>query len=349
MKSFTLIIQKIRKETNESVTLCFKQPGLRKIKYQAGQFITIIIRIDGRRYARPYSFSSAPSVDEFLEITVKRVEGGIVSNYINEYLKEGDLIEILEPMGTFVYDSSFSNYPIYLWGVGSGITPLFSIIKEILHKKQDSPVYLVYGNQNEDSTIFKDQLKNLQKNNDSVFFVTNFYSRENKANSQISDYKSGRITENFVQKYLETNNNINESKHYICGPKDFKDSILNSLKILKVPISSIFVEDFELDVDTNDMIGVENSSISILFNGVERRLFVPIGKSILDAALDNDLELPYSCQTGSCSTCKAVLKDGRLKMLGMSTQRVDLKANEFLLCCSYPFSSQISLEITQEI
>ena len=92
MKQYTLTIQEIRRETEDTITLCFKQPGLRKIKYQAGQYITLIVRINGRKYARPYSFSSAPSVDVTLDVTVKRVPGGVVSNFINTELKVGDVV-----------------------------------------------------------------------------------------------------------------------------------------------------------------------------------------------------------------------------------------------------------------
>ena len=103
-KKYTLSVQDIRSETDETITLCFKQPSLRKIKYQAGQYITLIVMINGRKYARPYSFSSSPSIDSSLEVTIKRVSQGIVSNYLNTEVKIGDVIEVLEPMGDFTYN-----------------------------------------------------------------------------------------------------------------------------------------------------------------------------------------------------------------------------------------------------
>ena len=102
MQTFTLKVIDIKKETGDTVTLSFKQPGLKKIKYKAGQYLTLIFRINGRRYLRPYSLSSAPGIDANLEITVKRVTGGIISNHINDMVKVDDLIEILYPMGDFV-------------------------------------------------------------------------------------------------------------------------------------------------------------------------------------------------------------------------------------------------------
>ena len=116
MKQFTLKIFEIRKETSETITLCFKQPGLRKIKYKAGQYITLIVRINGRKYARPYSFSSAPSVEATIEVTVKRVFDGIVSNYIHDELKVGDVLEVLEPMGDFTFDNLNSKQFFFFMG-----------------------------------------------------------------------------------------------------------------------------------------------------------------------------------------------------------------------------------------
>ena len=178
MKQYTLTIQDIRKETEDAITFCFKQPGLRKIKYQAGQYITLILRINDRKYARPYSFSSAPSVDTAIEVTVKRVLDGIVSNYINEELKAGNVVEVMEPMGDFIFNAINPESEIYLWGVGSGITPLYSLTKEILNTQPNTKIHLVYGNKNSSSTIFLEQLVQLQEKYNSNFKLSNFYSQE---------------------------------------------------------------------------------------------------------------------------------------------------------------------------
>jgi ring-1,2-phenylacetyl-CoA epoxidase subunit PaaE len=343
VKQYTLTIINIRYETKDAVTLCFKQPSLRKIKYQAGQFITLIVKINGRKYARPYSLSSAPSLDSFLEITVKRVKDGIVSNYINTELKVGDVIEVIEPMGEFTYKTSYLGKTIYLWGVGSGITPLFSLAKEILNIHSDTKIFLVYGNKVKDSTIFSKQLFQLQKEYDSVLNQTYFYSQE-KTLLEENEIK-GRISSDFVLNFVSKNNNCNESVHYICGPKGLIDTIKNSLQELEVPSSSIFIEEFELAIDPKELEDVEDSKVTIQFQGEPCEIFVPKGKSVLDIALDQGIEIPYSCQTGNCNTCKAKLKEGRLKMVGLTKQRQDLLQDEFLLCCSYPLTSPVCIEV----
>ena len=344
MKQYTLTIQEIRKETEDTITICFKQPGLRKIKYYAGQYITLILRINGRKYARPYSFSSAPSVDSTLEVTVKRVPNGVVSNYINTELKVGDVVEVLEPMGDFTCETIQSIQSIFLWGVGSGITPLFSIIKEVLHQLPDTPIHLIYGNKNQESTIFRNQLSHLKQEYPTVFAMTNFYSQIDNVMESNSIHK-GRISSDFLTNLLVQHENLKESVHYICGPKGLKDTIQSCLIDLEVPTSSIFVEEFELVIDPKELEDVRDSKVNVFFQGEQSEIFVPKGKSILDVALDNDIELPYSCQTGNCSSCKATLSRGSLKMIGLAKERVDLSQDEFLLCCSYPLVNEVNIEV----
>lgn len=344
MRYYTIKISEIRKETKDTVTLCFKQPGLRKIKYQAGQYITLILRINGRKYARPYSFSSAPSVDSALEVTVKRVIDGIVSNYINNELKVGDVIEVLEPMGDFTYNKLNPKQTIFLWCVGSGITPLFSIIKEALHAQSSKSISLIFGNKNPESTIFRERLDLLKHEHPGVFHVTNFYSELDKTDLS-SDIHKGRISSEFVTSFVTQHSNVKDSVHYVCGPKGLKDSINKSLLELEVPSSSIFFEEFELVIDPKEFEGVQDSTVTVNFHGELNEIFVPKGKSILDVALDNDIDIPYSCQTGNCNSCRAKLKKGQLKMLGITNEREDLAQDEFLLCCSYPLVSEVSIEV----
>jgi len=143
MLNYILKVVEIRKETNDTVTLCFKQPGLKKIKYLAGQYLTLIFRINGRRYIRPYTFSSCPGVDSYLEVTVKRVENGLVSNHINDMVNVGDSIEVMPPMGDFVYKTNPTIKDVYLWSLDSGITPLLSIAKYMLFTEIESHIYSI--------------------------------------------------------------------------------------------------------------------------------------------------------------------------------------------------------------
>ena len=170
-----------------------------------------------------------------------------------------------------------------------------------------------------------------------------FYSQEDTF--ELNDIHKGRITSTFVANLLSQNKNTKESLHYICGPFGLKELIKNKLQDLEVPMLSIFSEDFELTIDPKELSDVEDSKAIILLRGELFEIFVPKGRSILDMALDQEIEIPYSCQTGNCNSCKATIKKGRLKMLGLNKGRNDLGKDEFLLCCSYPLTKEIYIEI----
>jgi ring-1,2-phenylacetyl-CoA epoxidase subunit PaaE len=343
MRSYTLKVQEVRKETDDTVTLCFKQPGLKKIKYLAGQYLTLQFRINGRRYIRPYSFSSTPLIDSTLDVTVKRVPGGIVSNYINDTIKAEDVIEVQEPLGDFIYDSSDSKIKsVVFWGVGSGITPLFSMIKEILFSQPLLNIYLVYGNKKNSSVIFRNQLEKLKEMNLERFKIYNFYSKEEFFVNDSHNYK-GRIHAGFVEKLMK--NIQTPAQHFICGPIGLKNTIREVLLDMEYSDKTIFSEDFELIKDPEDFKDIKDQNIILSFQGIAKEIKIIKGKSVLTEALDMGIELPYSCQTGNCSTCKATLKAGMLKMIGLSKPRTDLNNNEYLLCCSYPLTDNVNIEL----
>jgi len=343
MATYTLKIIEIRQEAPDSITLCFKQPGLKKIRYKAGQYLTLLFRINGRRYIRPYSFSSCPDVDAHLEITIKRVQNGIVSNHIHDVVKVGDVIEVMEPMGDFVYESNSVITDIYLWGVGSGITPLMSIAKHILNTGSAN-VHLVYGNRNRETTIFHDQIMQMQSQFGRKFFVTHFYTQL-FVDERNPDIVLGRIDYNRAIDILSKDQNISKSAHYICGPVGLKESVKKALTNYDIPDNMVFSEDFELVRNPDDFKDIETRVISLAFNNSIYNLEVVKGKSILETALDANIELPYSCQTGNCSTCKASIVKGEVKMIGLSHQRDDLKENEFLLCCTHPLTDNVHIEV----
>ncbi|MBY0244236.1 MAG: 2Fe-2S iron-sulfur cluster binding domain-containing protein [Sphingobacteriaceae bacterium] len=344
MKNYTLKVQDIRKETEDTITLCFKQPGLKKIKYQAGQYITLSCRINNRKYNRPYSFSSSPLSESFLEITIKRVPNGLFSNYIHDTVKIGDAIEIMEPMGDFVFTPTDNVTTLFFWGVGSGITPLISIIKEVLISNKHLNVVLTYGNKNPETTIFLDILNNLQKQYASQFKVFYFYSQCKIIESKQTNSHYGRISNEFITTLVQ-DINITATNHFICGPLALKNTLKDILLALNCPESNIFSEDFELVKNPKDFEDIVSQNVQLLYKGVTSQVLVPKGKSVLEAALDTGLELPYSCQTGNCDTCKGKLHKGTLRMIGLSKNRDDLNNNEFLLCCSHPLSDNVLIEI----
>jgi len=342
--NYTLKVAEIRQETGDTVTLCFKQPGLKKVKYLAGQYLTLIFRINGRRYIRPYSFSSCPGVDEFLEITIKRVNNGLISNHINDMVKVGDSIEVMPPMGDFIFNNELGLTDIYFWGVGSGITPLISIIKYILSTTSDIHVHLNYGNRNHETTIFKSQIEKLKDNYSDKLTVRHFHTKlfTSEANPFLIQ---GRIDKLKAIQILEDKLNPKKCAHYICGPTGLKESVKEAILAKYGLLENIFSEDFELVKNPKDFEDIYTQNIKLNFEGTQYNLEVAKGKSILETALNSDIELPYSCQTGNCNSCLGHLINGNAKMIGLNKERIDLKPDEYLLCCSYPLNSNVIIEI----
>lgn len=341
---YTLKVVEIRRETVDTVTLCFKQPSLRKIKYKSGQYLSLIFRINNRRYVRPYSLSSCPETDQFLEVTVKRVENGIISNHIIDQVKQNDSIEVMPPMGNFIFDPESTFDTVYLWGVGSGITPLISIAKHILTTKPLVKVHLIYGNKTVETTIFADKIKALELHYNERFFSVYFYTRLEIESNKLNLVK-GRIDKSKVEDIINKSNNLSNSCHFICGPRGLKELIKSTLLFKGLDNENIFYEDFESVKDPKDFVDVKTEKVCLNFKNEDYIIEVTKGKSVLEAALDSNIELPYSCQTGSCNSCVGNLIHGKAKMLGVIDDRRDLTVNEYLLCCTYPLNEHVKIII----
>lgn len=346
MNTYTLKVVELRKETKDALTVCFKQPGLKKIKYLPGQYLTLIFRINGRRYIRPYSLSSSPSVDPNLEITIKRVPGGIVSNHIIDLLKVDDIVEMMHPMGDFTFEPNryHIDQHVVLWAAGSGITPVISIAKDILHKRTGHKVTMVYGNRYVDDVIFNDKIKDLIKSFPEHLNVWNFYTRLVVDNSD-PDHIQGRIDPGKVLEVLRSITDLKNSVHYICGPLGLKESVKRALQAIGINEDHVFTEDFELQKDPKDFEDIITRAVVINIGGESSSVEVVKGKSILEAGLDAALELPYACQTGHCTVCKATTVTGQVKMIGITKLPDDLKTDECLTCCAYPLSDDVQLTL----
>ncbi|MEO7212709.1 ferredoxin--NADP reductase [Mucilaginibacter sp.] len=347
MQFFTLKVVGIHQETEDAVTVSFKQPGLKKIKYLPGQYLTLTFRINGRRYIRPYSFSSAPAVDANLEVTIKRVPGGIVSNHIIDKVKVDDLVEVMPPMGDFILNEEVitTETHIVLWGAGSGITPLISIAKYALHKSIGGHVTLVYGNRNAESVIFQDKINELSVSF-SNFSAWHFHTQ--LAVSQSNPYLvQGRIDPNKVLAVMHTEGVLDDTIHYICGPAGLKESVKAALSALGIEGKNVYSEDFEVVRNPADFKGIVTRTVGITNNGERAVIEAVKGKSILEAALDAGIDMPYSCQTGNCLVCKGRLLKGDVKMIGVEKLPDGLQPDERLLCSSFPLTDDIEIQVDQ--
>ncbi|RZK04262.1 MAG: 2Fe-2S iron-sulfur cluster binding domain-containing protein, partial [Flavobacterium sp.] len=257
-------------------------------------------------------------------------------------VKIGDSIEVLQPMGDFIYESGTGE--VLLWGVGSGITPLLSIAKELLNVHEDVKVNLIYGNRNHETTIFFEKIQQLEKFYPDRFLVKHFHTKF-KINPNIPGLIEGRINQEQAIKIIDEVNPHQLANHFICGPAGLKTSVKSALKLKGFTDQQIFAEDFELVKDPKDFEDINTQSIKLKFGPSQFDLEVIKGKSILESALDAGIELPYSCQTGNCSTCKGKLLSGEAKMIGLTKDREDLLVDEYLVCCTHPLSDNVYIEI----
>lgn len=345
MKFYTLKVINICFETKDCVTILFKQPALKHISYLAGQYLSLILHINGRRYVRPYSLSSAPGVDTTLNITVKRMPGGIVSNHIIDKLSIGDIIEVMEPMGDFtITDLIDADANLFLWGAGSGITPLISILKYALHGKKCRHITLVYGNRDFNSVIFNKKINDLKTQYHEALSVWHFHSRLEISKTNLS-IVHGRINPEKVLKVLKEQSDIINTIHYICGPQGLKDSIKKVLGIIGIDNNNIFTENFVITRNPEEFENIKTRDVILKRGGQTNKIEVIKGKSVLEAGLDCLIDLPYSCQTGNCLICKGRLIKGGVKMIGLQKKPDELKPDEYLLCCTFPLNDEVEFNI----
>jgi ring-1,2-phenylacetyl-CoA epoxidase subunit PaaE len=217
-----LIISKLVKETNDTVSVYFEPTNQDFYNYQAGQYINVRVKLNGKTHDRTFSLSSSP-LDKFLRITVKL--NGEVSHYLYNQAKVGDTIQAILPVGDFVLKPA---YEYLMIAGGSGITPLYSMIKTILVNQPKSKITLLYSNKSEQSTIFKKELAELSLKNPNLI-IKNFISGRS------------RIGENDI---LETVKNNLTLETYICGPDSLKTAVKKYLKTANLPHTKVHTEDF---------------------------------------------------------------------------------------------------------
>jgi ring-1,2-phenylacetyl-CoA epoxidase subunit PaaE len=348
LKYYHLVVKEITKETTDTITITFWHPVHQAISYLPGQFLTLIPEINGTKVRRSYSMSSSPHSDASLAVTVKRVAGGLVSNHLNDHLKVGDAIEVLEPMGHFVPTLNPTQARhVVLFGAGSGITPLMSIAKSILTIEPQTTVFLYYGNRNQDAIIFKKQLDELENKYQDRFQVTHVLSKP----QEVWVGLKGRINEGMSVVMLKQSGvNLQNADFYLCGPAEMTEQVKKGLRVLRISEDRIHHELFntshtftESDDDEDTL---KPQLVTIKYEGKSYQTIVKPHQTILEAFLDEDIDLPYSCQAGMCTACLGKCTAGKIRMDeedGLTDNEV--KQGYILTCVSHPLSSDVVVEI----
>ena len=315
MSSFyKLSIKEIIKETADAVSILFNVPEELQSNYSfvAGQYVNVKVTLDGQEIRRAYSICSAPKSGE-LRIAVKSVKNGFFSKFANEKLSAGNVIEVGTPEGKFTFEPKADrqkNYAAFV--AGSGITPVFSILKSVLEEEPNSTFVLVYGNKSEKDTIFHNALHDLQLQYVGRLFVQYVYSQSNADNALL-----GRIDHTTANYILKTKHAEMEfSKYYLCGPEEMINLVSNTLKENNISDSDIKFELFSTSSNENESVGGSegHTKISILVDDEETTFEMSQKQTLLEAALKQGLDVPYSCQGGICSSCICRITEGAAEM-----------------------------------
>jgi ring-1,2-phenylacetyl-CoA epoxidase subunit PaaE len=343
-KFHKLTVADIKNETPDCVSVTFDVPSdlLNDYQYIHGQHLTLKLMVNGKEVRRSYSLCSSPMMKEPLKVAVKRVKGGLGSNFIYDNLKKGDTLEVMTPMGNFHTELKNTNRKHYaLFAGGSGITPMMSIIKTTLLAEPQSKLTLFYGNFDENATIFKKELDELVSQNPRR--LTLYYIFEKPGTSNFPADLVGMLTKEKVKevisKYLERNPVI---EYFICGPGPMMDNVKDVLESNNVNKAFIHIEYFtsaieEPKKDAADIHG-DMCEVTVIADGRETIFQLATdGDAILDAAMDAGVDAPFSCKGAVCATCRAKVMEGKVSMtMNYALTDDEVEEGYILTCQAHP-------------
>jgi ring-1,2-phenylacetyl-CoA epoxidase subunit PaaE len=348
---YDLKVKNIVKETRDAITIVLEQPGT-KINYKAGQFLTLIVPIQGKEVRRAYSMCSSPVTDADLAVTVKRVENGLMSNWLNDNLQTGQSVKVMEPMGHFTtqFDENRKRHLVMFAG-GSGITPMMSIIKTILVSEPQSIVSLIYCNRDADSIIFKDELEKIETRYEGRLRVIHVLDT---APMNWQGY-SGLLNHDMLTRLFERIPDWgNDTTYLMCGPEGMMKNVESLLALRQIPSDKIFKESFvQGTIDKGKESAAAAASgderareVTIRYDGEEYKILVEPQNTILQTALDQGIDLPYSCQSGLCTACRGKALSGKVKLDEEEGLSQSERAEGYVLTCvGHPLTDDVVIEI----
>ncbi len=308
-----LRITNIIHETPDTKTFYIEHIGGKNILYRPGQFLTFIFREAGHEVRRSYSLGSTPGVDNSLFITVKRKVNGSISRQLFDHYKTGNILTAIEPSGRFIIDEPPAKRYIFI-AAGSGITPVFSLIKQLLYFQPATTVLLINQCRNEQHIIYANELNELRQKFADRFSVIQLFSQPS-SHLYISQRLNNIWLETIIRQQL-TGHDLHELQCYICGPMVFMLMAQFTLKLLGLTDEQIHKEQFVISKPSPAPLLQDTMPklVTINYRHNVYQLQAAYPTSILDAALKQGIQLPYSCKAGICSTCTAVCLKGKIVM-----------------------------------
>lgn len=354
-KFHPLTVATVTRETRDAIALTFEvPPDLREqFRFVQGQHLTLRADIDGEDVRRSYSICSAVQ-DDVLRIAVKKAPGGVFSMWANDGVIAGQTLDVMPPMGHFNVPLEPGKRKNYVgFAAGSGITPLLSIIKTTLAAEPRSQFTLFFGNRSSSAVMFKEELADLKDSHLERLNLVYVMSRE----PQDIEILNGRIdrtkADALLKRWVDAGT---VDAAFVCGPDGMMQAVAASLEAHGVPKARIKVELFAASIPKHERRpqaapapGHTECAVTVIMDGAARQYTVEKAKeNILDAALRQGIELPYSCKGGVCSTCRAKLIEGEVDMdVNFALEDYEI-ARGFILCCqSYPVTDKVVVDFDQ--
>jgi 3-ketosteroid 9alpha-monooxygenase subunit B len=330
-------VREIVRETSDACSVVLEPPAdaADRFAYKPGQFVTLLLPHESGAVGRCYSLCSSPHVDGELRIAVKRVKDGVGSNWINDVLQPGAVLDCLPPAGAFTPKTLDEDF--LLFAGGSGITPVLSILKSALSQGMGN-VVLVYANQHENSVIFATQLRELAAAHPDRLHVVHWLE-------SVQGLPSHAQLKALAAPYTSYTS-------FVCGPSPFMESVTHALRELGVPPSRIHIERFQ-SLAENPFTAVTPvpdtgdgsvARLGVNLDGEDHEFEWPTQTKLLDFLLDRGLDAPFSCRQGACSACACILDEGEVKMLNNEIlEQADLDEGYILACQSLPITDHVKI------
>jgi len=357
---YNIKIAEVIAETDDSICVVFSIPEELKqtFAFRQGQYLTLKADIDGQEVRRAYSICS--SINDRLRVAIKRVEGGVFSNFANDTFKAGMDIEALPPQGQFFTELDPSSNKKYMFlAAGSGITPILSNLKTILEEEPESHATLIYSNRRSTTMMFREELSFIKNRYMNRFQWINLMTQEDQG----SDLLAGRL--NNEKGYLLQKNKLIDIKNtdcvFICGPEAMMSEVSHGFRMEGLTNEQIHYELFGgSSEDSEERIKKAQARVKAFGEEKTSRVTIKadgraiafnlaaVGENILDAGISNGLSLPYSCKAGVCSTCKCKLVEGQVDMdISHGLEQHEIDAGFILSCQSHPVTDEVVVDFDQ--
>ena len=344
-----LRVSEIRRDTEDSVVIRFDVPeALREtFRFAPGQYLTLKRGSGPEEARRSYSICCAPG--EGLRVGVRRVPRGLFSPWLHGALREGDTLDVMEPQGRFgAALAQGAPRHVLLVAGGSGITPILSILRTLLEQGEATRCTLLYGNRSAASTMFKEELEDLKNRHLTRLAIHPVFSREQVD----SPLHAGRLDRERIALFLRTLVDPRDvDQAFVCGPHAMNDETEAALREAGLPPERIHVERFGLppeqvrgaELHAAQPGDADAARVVVVRDGLTREFVFRKGDpSILDAAAREGLDVPYSCKSGVCATCRAKLIEGRVRMdRNFALEKADLDAGFVLTCQAHPLTERV--------